>query len=159
MPPRRSRVDAFCQAYLAEPNAAEAARHAGYSATYANRQGWRLLRHPAVAERLAALRAELAERECLSRNAQLAKLEAAYRAAMAKAQPGVAGRLVESQIKLTGRFAETDAGLAAEWAAECAALRAALVEMARLAGLPAPRFDAAPGDKRTTHGGPAVDKP
>lgn len=52
------RQRAFVDAYIEHRNAAEAARRAGYSERSANRQGSRLLRHPAVAREIEALEEE-----------------------------------------------------------------------------------------------------
>lgn len=53
MTPRRVR---FVEEYLARGNATQAAVAAGYSAATANREGYRLLRHPEVAAELEARR-------------------------------------------------------------------------------------------------------
>ena len=146
MPALKPKYEAFCQAYLVDPNAAAAARQAGYAEACANRQGYKLLRRPAIAQRQAALRAELAARECMNPDALLAKLETAYRKALDKDQPVAAARIclreaeaslrrrqvVDSQAKLAQRIpARIDEKSAADQtAAELAQIRAALAQMA-----------------------------
>jgi phage terminase small subunit len=53
------RQAAFCRHVIEGNNATKAARLAGYSPTYADRQAKQLLENPQVAARLAALRANL----------------------------------------------------------------------------------------------------
>ena len=149
MPRLKAQYETFCQHYVVSGNAAEAARRTGYSEAFANRQGYRLLRRPAVAQRLAALRAEIAARDCMSLDAQLTKLETAYRQALEKAQPTAAARIIESQTKLAREFARTETETAA-----VAGLRAELARLAKLLGLPAPAFAGATAE---TSGGHSAD--
>ena len=44
--------EAFCRAYAAEPNGAEAARAAGYAEAGARHQAFKLLQRPDILERL-----------------------------------------------------------------------------------------------------------
>ena len=68
--------------------------------------------------------------------ALLAKLEAAFLAALKKDQPAAAARIVEIQAKLGGLLARhADA-------AEPNGVRAAITSMAKQLGLAAPSFDA-----------------
>jgi phage terminase small subunit len=139
MPSLKPAYEAFCQAYVANPNATSAARDAGYHPDYAKQQGYRLLRRPVIVGRIAELRAEIAERECLTPGAMLAKLENAFRAALKRDQPAAAARIVESQAKLVGLLAKSSAGAAAE-RTDLETLRAALLSMAKQLGLPAPQL-------------------
>ena len=136
MPALKTRYERFCQAYLTDPNAAEAARRAGYSEDHAKHQGHRLLRRPVVAARLAELRAELAARECLSLDALLAKLEIAFAAALKNDLPAVAARIVDSQARLTASFAKLRGGEPERPGGE--STRAALARIARQLGVVPP---------------------
>jgi phage terminase small subunit len=139
MPALKPAYEAFCQAYVANPNATSAAQSAGYDFSYAHQQGYRLMRRPAIAERIAELRHLQAERECLAPEALLSKLDAAFRAALKNDQPGAAARIVEAQAKIVALVMKTGAGAAAGSALD--ATRAALAGMAKQLGLPAPQFD------------------
>jgi len=132
--------EAFCRAYVANPNATSAARSAGYSVDHAHQQGYRLMRRATILRRIAELRAEQAERECLAPGALLAKLETAFHAALKKDQPAAAARVVEAQAKLAALFTKADPKGTAD--AALSATRNALNSMAKQLGLPAPRFDA-----------------
>ena len=57
----------FCQEYLVDLNASKAAVRAGYSENTAYAIGWENLRKPQIAARIKALRAETADRLCLTR--------------------------------------------------------------------------------------------
>jgi phage terminase small subunit len=139
MPSLKPAYEVFCQSYVANPNATIAARDAGYHPDYAKQQGYRLLRRPAIVGRIAQLRADIAERECLTPGAMLAKLENAFRAALKRDQPAAAARIVESQAKLVGQLTKP-AGDAAPARADLESLRAALSSMAKQLGLPAPQL-------------------
>ncbi|MCD6074538.1 MAG: phage terminase, small subunit [Rhodospirillales bacterium] len=140
MPALKPEYEAFCQAYLINSNATRAARDAGYAPDHAHQQGYRLLRRAPIVRRLAQLRTELVERECLTPDALLAKLETAFQAAMKKDQPIAAARIVEAQAKLAALVAKTGAAGAGGDAQR--ATRAAVAQMAKQLGLPAPQFDA-----------------
>ena len=142
--------ETFCQSYVIYPNATEAAREAGYAFEHASQQGYRLLRKAAIARRIAEVRAELAERECLSPDALLTKLEAAFRSALKGGQAVAAARVVETQAKLAGLLAKPsreNAGRAAQDAQAHTATRAAMAVMAKHLGLAAPQFEPAPPAK------------
>jgi phage terminase small subunit len=132
--------EAFCRAYVAQPDATLAARSAGYSFENAHQQGYRLIRRTAILRRIGELRAELAERECLAPGALLAKLEIAFHAAIKKDQPAAAARIVETQAKLAALLQKSGAAVAGDAALD--ATRNALNVMAKQMGLPAPRFEA-----------------
>ena len=136
MPSLKPRHEAFCRYYVTHLNAAEAARAAGYSERTGANQGYRLLRRPAVAARLAELRDEIAARDCLTLGAQLSKLEAAYRAALAKNQPAAAAAIIRAEVALPALFATSER--ADKGDAAVAELRAQLAQMAKALGLPAP---------------------
>jgi phage terminase small subunit len=140
MPSLKPTYEAFCQSYVANLNAALAARDAGYVQEYANRQGWRLLRRPLVQRRIAELRTELAERECGTPAALLAKLETAFRASLKKDQPAAAARVVETQAKLVGMLAKTGSPLPSAAQDDIALMRGALTQMAKQLGLAVPNL-------------------
>ena len=140
MPALKPRYEAFCLNYLAYANATEAARAAGYAFESAAQQGSRLLRRPNVVQRLAELRAELVARECQG-DAQLAKLEIAFRAALKKDQPGAAGRIAEIQTKLAVLLGKAGLGLRGageSLPAGAEPTRAALTRIARVLGVAVP---------------------
>ncbi len=142
--------ETFCQSYVIYPNATEAAREAGYAFEHASQQGYRLLRKAAIARRIAEVRAELAERECLSPDALLTKLEAAFRSALKGGQAVAAARIVEIQAKLAGLLAKPGGETAARAAQDAqahSATRAAMAVMAKHLGLAAPQFEPAPSAK------------
>lgn len=132
--------EAFCRAYVANPNATNAARSAGYSFENAHQQGSRLMRRAAIVRRIGELRIELAERECLAPAALLSKLETAFHAAIKKDQPAAAARVIEAQAKLAALFRKSGEGDASNAALD--ATRNALNVMAKQLGLAPPRFDA-----------------
>ncbi len=100
LPPRR---EAFCQYYVADPNAAAAAAEAGYAPASARQEGYRLLNDPAVAARIAMLRADMARRHGVVLDDLVAKLETVYRKAMAEHHFLAAVRAIEVQGRLARR--------------------------------------------------------
>jgi phage terminase small subunit len=132
--------EAFCRAYVANPNATLAARSAGYAFEHGYQQGYRLMRRAPILRRIGELRAELAERECLAPGALLAKLETAFHVAIEKDQPAAAARVIEAQARLAALFDKSEAPSARDAAQD--ATRNALNAMAKQLGLPAPRFEA-----------------
>ena len=62
MPKLTARQATFCERYITGITATEAARQAGYSPSYADREAARLVEKPQVAAYLADLRAKIAER-------------------------------------------------------------------------------------------------
>jgi len=62
VPRLTSRQATFCERYITGITATEAARQAGYSPSYANREAAKLVDKPQVAAYLAELRAKIAER-------------------------------------------------------------------------------------------------
>jgi len=144
MPTLKPSHEAFCHAYVANPNATLAARGAGFAFEHANQQGYRLMRRATIQRRIAELRAELAERECLAPGALLSKLEPAFHAAIKKDQPAAAARVVEAQVKIVSVLAKSGAVIGAPLDGEALArTRAALESVAKQLGLPAPRYQSA----------------
>jgi phage terminase small subunit len=140
MPTLKPAYEAFCQAYVANPNATSAARDAGYSFEHAHQQGYRLLRRAPIVRRLAELRSLQAERECMAPEALLSKLETAFRAALKMDQPAAAARIIEVRAKIAALLAKASVPGAGDSAH--GATRAALAAMAKQLGLPVPQFDA-----------------
>ena len=110
-PPRRLtlRQERFCQAYVLVPNAARAARVAGYSRRTAKSQGWRLLRARRVRARMAKIQATLARDQGLDLETLIGKLEVVYRQAVEDRRATAAARAVELQARLAGMRAERTA--------------------------------------------------
>jgi phage terminase small subunit len=135
--------EAFCRSYAANPNATLAALEAGYAQIYAAQQGWRLLQRPRVRDRIAEMRIELAERDCATPAALLAKLETAFSAALEKNQPLAAARVVETQAKIAGMLAAGGAGSPSGADDAIAQMRHALTNMAKQLGLAVPCFEKA----------------
>ncbi|MFO1128976.1 MAG: terminase small subunit [Rhodospirillales bacterium] len=102
-PPRlQPRQERFCRIYLECANAAQAARAAGYCPRSARNTGYRLLRQPRVAARIAALQLEMADDSCRNIAILLSKLETVYRRAIEDHNFAAAARAVELQARLAG---------------------------------------------------------
>lgn len=78
------RQEAFCRHYATQPVATRAAALAGYDASNAANQGYRLLKNPLVLERIARLRAEQNIRYVVEPDTIHDKLEAVYFEALAE---------------------------------------------------------------------------
>jgi len=145
-PPRQltPRQERFCQAFVLNPNAAGAARAAGYSRESARKQGWRLLRSLRIRARLHQIQTELALDLEDSVDGLLGKLEVVYRLAVRDRRTLAAVRAVELQ----GRFIQLKRRLppAAEEAA--AALRAEVERRRALGAALAARRRASTSDIR-----------
>lgn len=100
--PLSPRRETFCQAYVCNPNASEAAYVAGYALGSCRHQGYRLLRIPAVVARIAEIRRRLAEDGCREIAVQLGKLENVYNRALKDGHYAAAARTVEIQARLAG---------------------------------------------------------
>jgi len=137
MPRLKPKYEDFCRNYMNTANASEAARAAGYSFESAAQQGHRLLRKPPIVARLAELRAELVDRECQG-DAQLAKLELAFRTAIQKHQPAAAARVVEAQTKLAVLLGRTVPRGEDALPPGSESTRDALTRIARHLGIPGP---------------------
>lgn len=59
--PREDKIELFCRFYALNPNAAEAARRAGYSEKNARDAGWRLLQRQKIKDRIKQLQENAAE--------------------------------------------------------------------------------------------------
>lgn len=102
MPTLKTQYEEFCQAYVRSPNAGEAAQEAGYTFEHRYQQGYRLLQRADISQRIAELRAAVAERECVRVEALLTKLETSYRQALKDRNSTAAVRVIELQAKLAG---------------------------------------------------------
>ncbi len=100
--PLSPRQETFCHSYVYFPNAANAAREAGYEAASARQQGHRLLRTPAVTARIAEIRRGMAEDGCRETGVLLGKLENVYNRAIEDRHYVAAARTVEIQARLAG---------------------------------------------------------
>ncbi len=101
----KTRQERFCQRFVECANAsgaARAARAAGYSPESARNAGYRLLRHPLIAARIAAIHAETARAACRDVGVLLGKLETVYRRSVDDHHFSTAARAVELQARLSG---------------------------------------------------------
>ncbi len=103
-PPRglTPRMEAFCQAYVERPVGATAAVEAGYARRSARKIASRLLRVPAVAERIGNLRRAVAQNCADERSALIAKLESVIAGAIEDRNWAAAARSVALQALLAG---------------------------------------------------------
>ncbi len=100
--PLSPRQETFRHSYVYYPNAANAAREAGYGAASARQQGHRLPRTPCVAARVAAIRRTMAEDGCRETGVLLGKLENVHNRAIEDRHYVAAARTVEIQARLAG---------------------------------------------------------
>jgi phage terminase small subunit len=98
----KPRHERFCRSFVECTNASVAAKVAGYAPTSARNAGYRLLRHPRIAERIAQIQQETAEVHCRNVDVLLGKLETIYRRAVDDHHFSAAARAVELQAKLAG---------------------------------------------------------
>ena len=110
----RHRQEMFCQRFVETANAAAAARAAGYRPGSARNAGYRLMRHPRIAARIAEIQAEIALISCQDINVLLGKLENVYRRAVNDHHFATAARAVELQAKLSGVPLTSKPGLGVE---------------------------------------------
>jgi len=103
MIPLKARQERFCRWFVELANAAGAARAAGYAPKAANRAGYRLLRHPRVARRIAEIEAETARLHSQGGDVLVGKLENVYRRAIVDHQFHAAARAVDLQARIHGR--------------------------------------------------------
>lgn len=94
----------FCQEYLVDLNATQAAKRAGYSQESAHVEGCRLLKNARVRSRIAELQDAAAHRNEVSVDSVLRLLMNSYEAAMAAKQHGPAVRAAELLGKTIGMF-------------------------------------------------------
>lgn len=96
------RREAFCRAYVLDPNATRAAGTAGYAAPSARSQGSRLLTNVDIQNRIHDLRVELARRHAIDADVLIGKLEAVYLQAFEHYQMHACVRAVALQAQLAG---------------------------------------------------------
>ena len=97
-----ARQEVFCHSYVYFPNAANAAREAGYEAASARQQGHRLLRMGEIAARIAEIRQRMADDGCRETGVLLGKLQNIYNRAIEDRHYVAAARTVEIQARLAG---------------------------------------------------------
>jgi len=102
MTPLKARQERFCRWFVELANAAAAARAAGYAPKGAKTAGYRLLRHPRIAQRIAEIEAETARLHSRDGNVLLGKLENVYRRAIVDHQFHAAARAVDLQARIHG---------------------------------------------------------
>ena len=100
--PLSPRQETFCHSYVYFPDAANAAREAGYEAASARQQGHRLLKVAAIAARIAEIRTRMADDGCRETGVLLGKLENVYNRAIEDHHYVAAARTVEIQARLAG---------------------------------------------------------
>ncbi|MGF1640398.1 MAG: terminase small subunit [Rhodospirillales bacterium] len=113
----KARQERFCRRFVEFGCAASAARAAGYAPRWARSAGYRLLRHPRIASRIAEIEAEAARLHCRDGAVLVGKLETVYRRAIAEHQFHAAARAVDLQAKLRETGTADDAPFAAPPAA------------------------------------------
>jgi len=102
MTPLRARQERFCRWFVELANGAAAARAAGYAPKWANTAGYRLLRHPRIAARIAEIEVETARLHSRTDEVLVGKLENVYRRAVVDHQFHAAARAVDLQAKIRG---------------------------------------------------------
>ena len=100
--PLSPRQETFCHSYVYYPNAANAAREAGYEAGSSRQHGHRLLNVPSIAALIAAIRQRMAVDGCGETGVLLGKLENVYNRAIEDRHYVAAARTVEIQARLAG---------------------------------------------------------
>jgi hypothetical protein len=102
MTPLKARQERFCRRFAELACATTAARAAGYAPKWANTAGYRLLRHPRIARRIAEIEAETARLHSRSSEVLVGKLENVYRRAVVDHQFNAAARAVDLQARIRG---------------------------------------------------------
>ncbi|MDG4602268.1 MAG: terminase small subunit [Defluviicoccus sp.] len=97
-----TRQERFCERFVELGNASAAAKAAGYLPASARNTGYRLLRDPRIATRIAAIQAQMADQHCRQVDILLGKLETVFRRALDDHQFAAAARAIELQAKLAG---------------------------------------------------------
>ena len=100
------RHEAFCEEYVKDRNATQAAIRAGYSPKTAYSQGHRLLKNAEVAARISELQAEAAARNERDVDGILADLRRVYAGAFEAGNFAACNRSLELEAKLLGHFVE-----------------------------------------------------
>ena len=98
--------DQFCQEFVKDLNATQAAIRAGYSSRTARQQGSRLLTNVNIQSRIAELQAEIGERHRIDADNIIGKLEAVYQGSLEDKRYSAANRAAELQGKLAGLFTD-----------------------------------------------------
>ena len=98
--------DKFCQEFVKDLNATQAAIRAGYSYRTARQQGSRLLTNADIQSRIAELRAGIGERNRIDADNIIAKLEAVFQGSLTDKRYSAANRAAELQGKLAGLFTD-----------------------------------------------------
>ena len=101
-----AKQERFCQEYLVDLNATQAAMRAGYSAKTANEQGSRLLANVSVKAHIAELQQAAAKRNEVTVDTVVTMLLDSYREAKAANQHGPAVRAAELLGKRLGMFVD-----------------------------------------------------
>ncbi len=116
MKPLKPRQERFCRRFAEFGCAATAARAAGYAPRSAKVAGYRLLRHPRVAARIAAIEAEIARLHSRGDEVLVGKLENVYRRAVTDHDFHAAARAVglQAQIRREAGRVPASAGAHAE---------------------------------------------
>jgi hypothetical protein len=99
----KARQERFCRRFVQYGCATTAAVAAGYAPEWAKSAGYRLIRHPRVAARIAEIEAEAARLHSPGDDVLIGKLETVYRRAIVDHQFHAAARAVHLQAKLRGR--------------------------------------------------------
>ena len=94
----------FCQEYMVDLNATQAAVRAGYSAKTANVTGFKLLVNPSIAPRIAEMQAEGAQRAELSADWVLQELKGNHKQARENDELGHSNKALELIGKHIGMF-------------------------------------------------------
>jgi len=102
MTPLKARQERFCRRFTELGCATTAARAAGYAPKWAKTAGYRLLRHPRIAARIAAIETETARLHSRGSEVLVGKLENVYRRAVVDHQFNAAARAVDLQAKIRG---------------------------------------------------------
>ena len=113
----KARQERFCRQFVELANGAAAARAAGYAPKGAKIAGYRLLRHPRIARRIAEIEAETAPLHARSSEVLVGKLENVYRRAVVDHQFHAAARAVDLQARIRGFTGQIPlaAGTDTEW--------------------------------------------
>jgi hypothetical protein len=98
----KSRQERFCRKFVELGTPTMAARAAGYAPASASNAGYRLIRHPRIARRVAEIEAETGDVHCDTREVLLGKLETVFRRAIVDHQFATAARAVDLQARLRG---------------------------------------------------------
>ncbi|MDD9877600.1 MAG: terminase small subunit [Magnetovibrio sp.] len=98
--PLNHRQERFCRFFVHYGAAGTAAAEAGYARPSAHKQGWRLLRVPAIRRRIREIQAEIAEHHDLAERTAVGKLQVVYERALEDHQFSAAARAAELQFRI-----------------------------------------------------------